>query len=307
MIPIRRATWGDWLRLLGLVVFWGASFALTKIAVASLTPEWTVALRLILGAAIVYGVMRWEGLHLPTDPQALLWFVGLGIIGAILPFFLISWGTQYLPSGLSGILMAATPLAVIFLAHFALPDEPLTPLRAFGFFLGFAGVVILIGPAALAQIASGGIVFWAELAVLGATVSYALQSVLARRAPPMHFLQKTTGVLLAAALGSVPLAILTGPEGPWQASLASWLAVVALGVFPTALAGILMFRLLEQAGAAFVSLSNYLISPFAYFLGVLLLSEPFHWRALLGLLVILSGIAISEGAGAARRRVARRG
>ncbi len=284
----------DWLMLLGLVVVWGISFALTKIALAGPSPLWVMALRLAIGAVALYLVMRVFGQRLPTDRAALSWFSWLGLIGAIIPFFLISWGTQYLPSGLVGISMAVMPLVTIGLAHFLLPDEPLTLRKFIGFLTGFIGLVLLVGPQFLGEIKQTGNVPLAQLAVLLAAAAYSVQAVTARQSPVMPALQKSTGVMLASAFFGVLIALVFDPSGLKLDNQLANLSTLALGLFPTALAALLLFRLLDRTDAAFVSVVNYLLPPFAYFLGVLALGEPFEGRALIGLAIILGGIYLAE-------------
>ena len=146
----------DWMMFLALVLFWGSSFALTKVAIETISPLWVMTLRLVMGAVILYAMMHLEGLSLPLDPNSLAWFAGLGIIGSVLPFFLISWGTLHLSSGLVGIMMALVPLVTITLSHFMLPDEPMNMTKFIGFSIGFVGLVTLVGPQFLTDISLDG-------------------------------------------------------------------------------------------------------------------------------------------------------
>lgn len=287
----------DWLMLAALIVFWGSSFALTTTAVADISPLWVMALRLLFGALLLYALMRRAGHSLPLDRPALAWFAWLGLIGSVVPFFLLSWGALHIPSGLIGITMALVPLFTLALARLFLPDERPSLARLAGFLIGFAGLVVLIGPQFVLGIEFAGKPFLAQLCAILATFAYALQLVTARHAPDMPFLVKSTGVLIAATLGGVLLALFFDPGGLAQTSPAALAAIIVLGIFPTGLAAPLLFSLIERAGASFVSLSNYLISPFAYFLGVLMLAEPFEPRALAGLAIILCGIYIAEQRG----------
>lgn len=280
--------------LLGLILFWGSSFALTKISVETISPLWVMALRLCVGAIILYAMMRLEDLSLPLDKNSLIWFAGLGVIGSVLPFFLISWGAVFLPSGLVGIMMALVPLVTITLSHFMLVDERMDVAKFLGFIIGFIGLVILVGPQFLADLSLTGTVFLAQLAIILATSSYALHTVVARKSPRMTALQKSTGTVIAAALIGLLVAILMDPGGIGIASISSVAATLALGIFPTALASLLLFHLIDRTGTSFVPLSNYLIAPFAYFFGIFTLDETFEMRALLGLIVILVGIYMAE-------------
>ena len=290
----------DWLMLFALVIVWGVSFALTKIAIAGPSPLWVMALRLIIGAVVLYLIMRANGLTLPTDSTTLLWFGWLGAIGGTLPFFLISWGAQYLPSGLVGISMALMPLVTIALAHFLLPDEPLTTNKLVGFLIGFAGLVLLVGPSFFGEFKLSGKAPLAQLAVILAAAAYSVQAVTARKSPVMHALQKATGVMVGSAIIGLLMALTFDPSGLRLDNQSANLSTLALGIFPTALAALLLFHLLDRTDATFVSVVNYLLPPFAYFFGIIALDETFESRALLGLGVILAGIYLAERGKTAR-------
>jgi drug/metabolite transporter (DMT)-like permease len=284
----------DWLMFIGLVVFWGSSFVLTKISVETISPMWVMALRLCVGAVILFAMMRLEGQSLPVDKNSLLWFTGLGIIGSVLPFFLIGWGSLQIPSGLVGIMMALVPLVTITLSHFMLDDERMNRTKFLGFSIGFIGLTILVGPQFLADVHLTGSMLLAQLAIILAASSYALHTIIARKSPKMSAIQKSTGAVIAAALVGLLVAITTDPSGIGIASIRSVAATLGLGIFPTALAALILFHLIDRTGTSFVPLSNYLIAPFAYFFGILTLGEAFEMRALLGLMIILVGIFLAE-------------
>lgn len=277
-----------------LVVLWGTSFASSKIAVETIPPVWVAALRIAIGAGLMltYLIVRRE--RLTRRPHDWLWFLWLALLGTVVPFLLISWGVQYVPSSVAGILMATVPLAVIILAHTLLPDEPLTRRKMAGFLIGFVGVVFLVGIGGTKSLQSGPLQFWALLGITTAAVCYALNGTTARLMPVMSSASKSAGVLLAGTLVAVPLAMIVSPDGLNQASMASLWAVLALGIFPTALATILLFVILEEAGASFVALSNYLVPVFAVMVGVVLLDEVLQWSDWVGLFLVLCGIFITE-------------
>ena len=283
-----------WLMLAILVIFWGSSFALTKLAVQTQSPEWTVAIRLAVGAALSWAIMAWQGYNIPQTWRDWKWFIWLGAVGSLIPFLLISWGTQYISSGIAGILMAVIPLFIALAGHFFLKDEPLTPIRLTGLLIGFSGLIVILSPAVTDGLPNGLTPFIAQLAVLLAALSYGTQAITARLSPPMHPLQKATGTLVTGAIGAILIAIFLDFDGISSITVKGFWLAALLGIFSTALAGIALFYLLEKAGAGFAALSNYLLSPFALFAGILFMAEPFHWRAITGLVIILVGIAMSE-------------
>ena len=284
----------NWSLLLALVAMWGSAFMFMKIGVATVAPATLVAGRLVLGAAILYGVMRMRGLALPAPGKQWLPFAALAVLGNCLPFFFIAWGQQYIDSALAGILIAVMPLATLVLAHFFVAGEHMTAHRAMGFTIGFAGIVVLMGPAALAGLggASGGA--QAQLAVLAGALCYAANSVLARRTIEADFLVSSAAVLIVASVIMVPVALVLDYPAVARPSAGSIAAILWLGVGPTALATILYFQLIAAAGPSFMAIVNYLSPVVALAAGVLLMGEQPGATAVAGLLLILLGIALSH-------------
>jgi drug/metabolite transporter (DMT)-like permease len=283
-----------WLLLLALVVMWGSSFMFTALAVSALPPATVVAARLIIAAVVLGGALVFAARRLPASGAHWRFFVISAIIGNALPFWLISWGQQHIPSGLAGILMAIMPLTTLVLAHVFVEGERLTGIRLLGFAIGFSGIVILVGPNVLLEVGGHGSLLLAELAVLGGAICYAVNAIIARRRPPTAPLEAATGVAIAAGLLMAPLAVVM--DQPWRLSLTATAAVAVgfLGVVSTGIATVVYFRLVSIAGPSFLSLINYLIPIWAVVVGVVALGEQPEWTALAALGLVLSGIALSE-------------
>jgi len=279
---------------MALVLMWGSSFMFNKLGIATVPPATLAAGRLVIGAAILLAVVYARGSRLPRLGRVWWSFVALAVIGNALPFYLISWGQKVVDSALAGILMAGMPLATLVLAHFLIATEPMTRNRVAGFVLGFAGIVVLMGPAALSGIGGSLLQVVSELAILGGALCYALNTVLARLLVKGNFLVSSAAVLLAASAVAVPFALAL--DRPWTLtpSFSSVAAIVWLGIGPTAVATICYFRLISSAGATFMSLVNYLAPCVALFAGVWLMSEEPGPNAYAGLVLILAGIALSQ-------------
>ena len=99
-------------------------------------PLASTVIRILLAALALYVYMRLRGHRLPVDRRSWAYFFAMAIVGNALPFFLSTWGQLYIDSGLAGILMAVMPLSVLLLAHWFLPDEPMTRARTVGFLVG---------------------------------------------------------------------------------------------------------------------------------------------------------------------------
>lgn len=288
-MPARSAR--DWVLLIALSAMWGSAFLFIKLGVASVPPTTLVAARIVLGALILLVAMRWRGLSLPRLGRAWWPYVVLAVVGNSAPFFLISWGQQTVDSALAGILMAIMPLTTLLLAHFFVAGERMTAWRSGGFVVGFCGILVLMGPSAMAGL--GGNLL-AELAVLGGALCYAANSVFARRAIKTDFLVASTAVMLVGSAIMLPLSLWI--DQPWTLTptAGSVAAIVWLGIGPTALATILYFTLIASAGPTFMALVNYLSPVVALAAGVGLLGEQPGPSAYAGLGLILLGIAVSR-------------
>lgn len=284
----------DWLGLVALVIMFGSAFLLTKIAVQEIPPLAVVAGRIVIGAALLIAISLIQGERfatlLPYWPLLLL----LALTGNCLPFFVITWGQQYVDSGLAGILMAMMPLTTVVLAHFFVRGERITRNRLAGFLLGFVGVIILMQPDLIFSSQMNWIHLIAMLSILSGAISYAVNSILAHSLPKISLSLISAGVLLVASLVIVPIAWLQGVEWLPEVTAAPLASVVLLGLFPSGLATIVYFRVIRHAGPGFLSQINYLIPVWAVLMGVIFGGELLSIHVLLALIVILTGIWIAQ-------------
>jgi drug/metabolite transporter (DMT)-like permease len=171
--------------------------------------------------------------------------------------------------------------------------ESMNRWKAAGFALGFSGVLVLMGPEAIGGAATANLI--AEAGLLVATLCYAVSVVLSRRAPPIRprvFACATA--LTGAALASPAIALAEIDPSKW--SVASALSVIALGIGPTGLAGLIIIILVRRVGAGFMSLANYLTPVWAVGLGAALFNERLEPTVLIALGLILAGVATSRRA-----------
>lgn len=281
-----------WTGLAVLALVWGGAFALIGVAVETLPPIVTAFGRLAIGAAVLTLWVWLRGSRLPPlSDRRWLWFLALGLFGNALPFFLIAVGQQSVPSGLAGILIGAMPMVTIAAAHIVIPGERLTMMKAFGFSVGFIGIVILMGPAALDDL--GGPEFLAQLIIFTAGLSYAVNAILAQIMPDTPPGVAGAGMLIGAVVWSAPFGVWAIIQMDTAPSMASVQAVIALGLLPTALASIVYMAIARTVGASFIAQVNYVVPVVAAFIGIAL-GEALGLNAFIALGVILLGLAIAR-------------
>jgi drug/metabolite transporter (DMT)-like permease len=247
--------------------------------------------RLWIGAAFLIAWCARCGERLPPllpRPDPLWrWLIALGLFGNAAPFFLITLGQTRVDSGLAAILTSTMPLMTAGLAHAFVPGEHLTWRRAGGLALGFAGVALLVGPAALADL--GGASTLAQFAVLGGALCYAINAVVARRAPGASPRVVAAGMVFTAAVMMTPFALIhaAGPT-PNPGAIA---AILALGLGSTGVAAVVYMHLIRSAGPSFLAQTNFLTPVTAVAVGWLIGERPGP-AAFAALGLIFAGLAL---------------
>lgn len=295
MSSARAMTPMEWGLLALLSIVWGGSFFFIEIAVAELPPFTIVAARLILAAIALHVFIRLTGRRLPRSPKIWGAFAVMGVMNNAIPFSLLVFGQTQIASGLASILNATTPLFTIAAAHFLTDDERLTPNRVLGALLGLAGVAVLIGGDALGGLGTN---IWAQIACLGAALSYALAGIYGRRFRRMEVrpMATATGQVTMSSLILLPLVLIV--DTPWTLGVPSagvLASLLALGLVSTALAYIAYFRVLATAGATNLVLVTLMVPVTAILLGAAFLDETLAANHLAGLALIGMGLVVIDG------------
>ena len=194
---------------------------------------------------------------------------------------------------------ATTPLFTILIAGAFLVDEHITPQKVAGVVLGLIGVSVLIGAESLAGIGLDiSLQTLAQLAIMGAAISYGCASVFGRRFKALGVSPFSTSVgqVTASTLILLPITfVIERPDQLANPSLQAWLSILCLGVFCTALGYTLFFKILSSSGATNVVLVTFLVPVTASFLGWLILNEQLHSSHFIGMAFIGLGLAAIDG------------
>ena len=279
-----------------LIVMWGSAFAALKISLLTIPPLWVMSLRLIIGSltiAIVFLIMKKK---LPLTVEFWKWSLLIGFLGFSVPFSIISWGAQYIPSSLVAILMGANPIITLILAYFFLPNSSLNFRMIIGVFIGLIGIILLIGFGNINSDLYKGQFIYGQLAVLTGTFSFAIASILLKNSPQEHSFERALGSLICGSFIGLFLAYFysKSPLQIYQISFESAVSLILLGIFPTGIATVIWFKIISLKGPLFLSLVNYLIPIWALILGILLLSEKINFIIGFGLILITIGVWMIE-------------
>ena len=272
-----------WVTFAAVSVLWGIPYLFIKIAVEDLSPGFVAWGRVVI-AAVVLLPIAWKlgALRGLRDRAGAV--VAYAACEIAVPFFLIAAGEQYVSSSLASILISTMPLMVALLALRFVPGDRPTGVRLVGLVLGLVGVVALLG----IDVGGNGNELLGAACVLVATVGYASATIIIEtRLTHVHPLGPVTASVILSSLVLAPIAAFSWPSStPAGDAIAS---VVVLGVGCTAIALVLFFVLIREAGASRASVITYINPVVAVTLGVTLLDESLGAAAIVGLLLILAG------------------
>ncbi len=288
-----KPTGASYAMLLLLIVIWGTTFYLVKLAVAEVHPFLVAAARVWLAAMFVVPFAILTGRNWPRG--AVRWAVSaaVGVFALALPLTLVTWAQQVVPSGIAGVYMAAIPLFVLPLAHIFSIGERMTARKFVGFLVGFAGVLLLIGFETLAQLGSAN--GTAQLACLGAAMSYAVGSIVIRNAPKTDPIAMSAIALVIASILTAPLAISAWPDSPPSLPISALL--IWIGAVSTGFAMILRVSVISTAGSVFLSIAGYFVPISALAVGAIFGGEVVGRTDLLACALILCGVAFAQFGG----------
>jgi drug/metabolite transporter (DMT)-like permease len=293
MIEQRQISPQAWALIALLAVIWGGSYLSNRAALEQVPVLTTVAFR-VSGAAIalwVYVAIR--RLPVGLTPGLALRFLVMGILNNVIPFTLIVWGQQHIPSGLAAILNATTAIIAVVLAALIFADERLTRAKISGVLIGFAGVCVIVGPAALTRF---DLTSLGQLAMLGAAVSYAVSGCYARKAlGGLRPEVSAAGMLTAAVTIIVPSALYHDGLPTLAYAPATWAALGYLALMSSALAYVIFYRILLLAGVGNQSLVTLLVGPVAVVLGAIFYGEALNPNEYAGFAIIALGLMIIDG------------
>jgi drug/metabolite transporter (DMT)-like permease len=279
-----------------LALIWGSSFLFIEVALRQLHPLYVTVGRVAAGAIAVLAALLITRARLPRDPKVWGHLAVVGAVGVAIPFTLFGYGEQRVSSLLAGIWNATTPLVVLPVAVLIFRTERMTARRVTGILLGFVGVLIVLG----VWQGVGGTELTGQLMCFGAAVCYGVAIPYQRRflaGLPDSGLSIPAGQLLMALaqLLVVTPFVAGAPPAPAGLSIEVIGSVLALGALGTGLAFVLNFRVISIAGASTSASVTYLLPVVATVLGVVVLREHISWHQPVGAVVVLAGVAVSQG------------
>ena len=283
---MKKANITDYFLLTILSLIWASAFFNIKIATESFGPITIAFLRVFFGSIPVLILCFYKKITIEAFSKDWYWFMLIGLINLVIPFFLIAYGVKSVQSNLAAILMSTTPLSSTILGHFYTKNEKFNFVKTIGILIGFAGIVYLFSDNILIDENN----FLSAILILLGSTCYVIGGVLTLKISKKRNENVTGSILIWATLILLPLTFIIELPSQIIPSFNSSVSVIYLGIVPTGIAWLLRFRILKKNGLIFQSQVSYLIPIFGIILGYLFLKELITYKVLISLIAVVIGI-----------------
>ena len=284
--------------LLILSAIWGSAFFAIKVGLESFSPVTVASLRLIIASFFLLFFFYISKKTIKFSKEILILLIIIGIVGNFIPFYLISWAEQFIPSSTAGMLMAIGPIVTLLLSHFLTNNDKFTINKLLSVIVGLIGVLLIFNINTFHSLKiTNQIDLFAKFLVILAAFGYMCSNILAyEKLKNIDSFSITTFATTFGAIFSIPFLFLDFTINNYEINfqLNSFYAVLYLGIFPTAIAFQFRYYITKTSGPVFLSYVAYLIPVFAVIWGYFLLSEKINYSSLLGISLILLGVYFGQ-------------
>ncbi|SJN59247.1 EamA family transporter [Vibrio ruber] len=277
------------LALIGLI--WGSQFIFQKIALTALSPQLIGVGRAVVGFLTLFIICKVLKVRSQGNTSWVIYML-IGLLEASIPFTLVPWGQQYVPSSIASVLIGTIPFFVILFTPL-LSSGRISRASIMSVVIGFLGLLSLFAPGILEG--EGTINFWGPVAILIGAASFGIALLLLSKCGDEHPLIVARNVLGSASLQILLITLVTGVKLPSSVTSDAILSVAYLGVMCAGFVYFLYMILITEAGPIFTSLTNYLVPTFGVLIGFVFAQEHVGLNTWVALLLILVAVAFNQG------------
>jgi drug/metabolite transporter (DMT)-like permease len=287
-----------------VILIWGSTWLVIKLGLETLSPLFAAGLRFSVASLVLVGLVYFRRVSIPRHRRAITVYLIIALCSFSVPFAMVYWGEQYIPSGLASILFAVYPFSVALFSYFLLPSERLTRWTIAGIILGFAGIVaIFSNDVAIA----GQYATWGMAAVLGSAVLQGFSIIaLKKYGDDIHPFAVTLVPMSISALILIGAGLCLEQITLENFTATAIFSIFYLGIFGSVVTFVSYFWLLKRVEAVYLSLTAFVTPIIAVILGVVLVHEELRTTVFIGAGLVLCGIAVANAGDLRRSSLFRR-
>ncbi len=275
-----------------ICLIWGSTWLAIRLGLGSLTPLISAGLRFFLASIFVFLFMKMKKIELQTDSLSIKLYLILCFFSFVIPFGLVYWAEQYIPSGLASIVFAVMPFFVILYSMIAFKKDSVTFNQIFGSILGFSGIVIIFSENLSLDLSKQ------LLGIVAVLISSSMQGgigvTIKKYGQHLNPLSMNFIPLFFAGIILITVSILVENSSGWIFDFKAFASIIFLAFFGTLVTFTTYYWLLKRMNVVILSLTAFITPIIAVILGWLIMNENFSFQTLTGSALVLIGILFAN-------------
>jgi drug/metabolite transporter (DMT)-like permease len=272
-------------------LIWGSTWMAIRVGLDSLTPFISVGLRFSFAALFILIFMKIKGMKIQMDKLSIKLYLQMAFFSFVIPYGLVYWGEQYIPSGLASVLFAINPFFVTIFSFYMLSQEKITSYKIIGMIVGFIGIVVIFSEDITN---TAGFFIWGMVAVvLSALIQGWIQVVVKKYGQHLHSFTMNYYPMLIAGISMLIIGLFTENLDYIKFDSKAILSVLYLAFFGSMIVFTCWYWLLKRVNVIVLSLITFITPVIALILGIILLKEVFTVTDIFGSFLVLAGLIIA--------------
>jgi len=275
-----------------ICIIWGTTWLAIRVSLESLTPLYSASFRFLLAGLFIYLLMMMKGIKIQKDPLSTKLYILQGIFAFAIPFSLVYWAEQFVPSGLASVLFGVFPFFVALFSYLFIPDEHIGFYKVTGILFGFIGILIIFADDI------GGDISLYLLGMFGVVASGIMQAAMAVVIKKHgHHLNSLSMNLIPMLMGAVVMLLFGLIYEDFLALRFDFTAVwtvVYLGFFGSVVTFTSYYWLMKRINIVILALMAFITPMVALIAGWLFYNEQLSLYDFIGCLFVLAGIFIAN-------------
>ena len=271
-----------------LCFIWGSTWLAIRYGLEALTPFFSAGIRFILASILIFALMRVKGITLQTDKIAIRLYLLMGFFSFVIPFGLVYWAQQFVPSGMAAVLFAVYPFWVVIFSYLRMKEESIGFYKIFGTILGFGGILVIFSDSFKGDLSDYLIGMFAV--VLSGTMQAWIAVSIKKFGNHLNSLSMNFVPMVIAGISMTVIAILAEDLSTLKINEHAVLSILYLAVFGSVVTFTSFYWLLKHINVVILSLLAFITPVVALILGYFIYDEILSTRHFIGVALVLTGV-----------------
>lgn len=275
-----------------LCIIWGSTWLAIRASLESLTPFISLGSRFIFASLFIFVLMKFRGISLQKDKESIRLYLLMGFLSFVIPFGLVYWAEQFVPSGLASVLFAVYPFFVAVFSFYRIPNDTIGKLKTFGMSLGFFGIIVIFSDSFTADFSN---LFLGMIAVALSGVIQAWMAVTIKKSGKhLNALSMNFIPMLIAGFSGLVFGLLTEDLSKIKIDETAITSVLYLAFFGSVVTFTSFYWLMKKINVVLLSLIAFITPIVALILGWIFYKESLTSEHIIGSALVLIGLLFAN-------------